>query len=272
MITIFFTAGAIATPSEIEVAGKIDVTVLMRNAEWVNAASGVETCDAVAGAVPQIYIDYFKKPEGYFVDAPSDGITYGRLDKGWSEVTSGGGYIETIMNMYGTENFPYELSSEYLPFSNFQASPGSFFKARNIVEIRVLVPLELTFNRKLRVGTSTITDTDSDKVYYNYDIQLINQQGSNEVRLFNNSTIDNSSIAAFLDTVPDPSIPQNDYDSEDLRSVSLSAGTYRLMFELDVQNRTEFEATMQFNLSGTGGNGGFILLSDIINVRNVTNS
>lgn len=91
MKTIYFTVGPVPTPQEITDAAAISGEVVLRNAEYVGTTDAIELCDAVAGAVPQIYIDYFKKPDGYFVDAPEDGQTYGRKDAAWDEVTSGGG-------------------------------------------------------------------------------------------------------------------------------------------------------------------------------------
>lgn len=91
MKTIYFTVGQVPTPQEITAASAISGEVVLRNAEYVGPTDAIELCDAVAGAVPQIYIDYFKKPYGYFVDAPEDGKTYGRKDAAWDEVTSGGG-------------------------------------------------------------------------------------------------------------------------------------------------------------------------------------
>ena len=55
---LFFIAGGIPTEAELEEARAIGSPVAFRNVQFVKSDSSVESCDGVAGAIPERYKDF----------------------------------------------------------------------------------------------------------------------------------------------------------------------------------------------------------------------
>lgn len=291
MKTIYFTAGPVPTPQEITAAAAISGEVVLRNAEYVGPTDAIELCDAVAGDVPQIYIDYFKKPDGYFVDAPEDGQTYGRKDAAWDEVTSGGGgggglqpedpaiYLNSILvarpesegscawdmpvqiPAFGALNAsaPYELTSTPLPFVSSGFSPKESGRTVYSFFLEVITPGIFILNRKVFVGTSDVPDPITEEMRYAYTLKVHAPGDDTPPKFvsFDRFSYSNAAITTFLAGVPDPAeFNDNVIDGETIKILDLNAGKYLIEVELSVFNSSAFFGSFAFEAAAMTGSGG----------------
>ena len=294
MKTIYFTAGPVPTPQEITDAAAISGEVVLRNAEYVGTTDAIELCDAVAGAVPQIYIDYFKKPDGYFVDAPEDGQTYGRKDAAWDEVTSGGGgggglnpeypayYLNSILYALpgggcawgpvpdiGTvasmpEEEPYELLTIARSIVDlaYPASGSGTTKFTQLLEVSQAGIFVI--NKKVYFVDIVASDYLTEQFRHAYTLKVF-QSGddvSSKHVSFERYSVSNAAIQTFLNGFADPEAI-TEYSSDTLALLNLNPGKYLIELEVSANNRSQFYGRVEFTATELGGGQGSIFTTSM---------
>ena len=295
MKTIYFTAGPVPTPQEITDAAAISGKVVLRNAEYVGTTDAIELCDAVAGAVPQIYIDYFKKSDGYFVEAPEDGQTYGRKDAAWDEVTSGGGggglsplypaqhygsilialnpalgegdcgWSPTMENVE-TNIYNGRDANTQVDGSNFVicgSDSGEYGTRTFKVILYVHSNTNFSLTSKLRVQNPTTEDTFDSYGYLSlYESEITRDDGTVIKRGFKHNNHQKSYLYDYMDTVLDPNSFDNIYNESVVTTAALITGTYLLKLNLDFNNDVALYMNETFFFSADGGSVTMTIVSE----------